>query len=149
MTPTVNTYYNYYFTHLNNAFQDIDERKKAIERNLKEKTEEIGDERFERVKNLLRSQNSVSDVIKSETSSLRDLLKSTQSSVKKNEIKSKKATRNMIEALAKLNSISAILLRDNERTKSSVRELPDSVRSIIRNEMSELREILDEQVCIL
>ena len=88
----------------------------------------------------------MSDVIKSETSSLRDLLKSTQSSVKKNEIKGKKATRNMIEALAKLNSISAILLRDNERTKSSVRDLPDSVRSIIRNEMSELREILDHQV---
>ena len=41
----------------------------------------------------------------------------------------------MIKALSKLNSISSLLLRDNEQTKSRVRELPSEIRGIVQTEV--------------
>jgi len=157
--------------------EEIGERKRTIEtvrtteptgrttsialdeiKNLKE------DQRFSELKNLIQNQNSLSSLIKSETSSLRDLLKDqnndnslsgargTVNKISKllgleprEKGKKKPSELEMLKALAKLNDISSLLLRENDQTRSQVREIPAEIRVILDTEMNDLREILETQ----
>merc|ERR1712106_932783 len=56
-----------------------------------------------------------------------------------------KPTREMIKALARLNSISSLLLKDNDKTKDTVRQLPDEIRNIVQSEIVELKDLLEDQ----
>ena len=51
----------------------------------------------------------------------------------------------MIKALARLNSISSLLLKDNDKTKTTVRQLPDEIRNIVQSEIFELKDLLEDQ----
>ena len=119
--------------------EEIDERKRALdvqqqlengkkvniilndnassteEEDLRELREE---RRFEDLKTFIQDQASISSLIKTETSSLRDIL---TAKVADRET-AKKPARKMIKALERLNSISSLLLNENDQTKSSVRD---------------------------
>jgi len=145
--------------------EEIGERKRTIEsvrstepsnllatRASTEALEEIKefkeDQRFNELRSLIQNQNSLSSLIKTETSSLRDLLKNREEGDLKEEPKSslsKSTNKNMLQALEKLNSISSLLLRDNGETRSTVREIPAEIRNILNSEMTDLRDILDSQ----
>jgi len=96
--------------------------------------------RFEDLKSFIQDKSSISSLIKSETSGLRDLLEAKTSSRDDT-----KPTRDMIKALARLNSISSLLLKDNDKTKSTVRQLPDEIRNIVQSEIVELKDLLEDQ----
>merc|ERR1711936_349585 len=104
--------------------------------------------RFNDLKAFIKDQSSISSLIKSETAEIRDLFKSRTRDPVSSEGEGgseKKSTREMIKALSKLNSISSLLLRDNESTKNRVRELPDEIRGIVRTEVEELKDLLEDQ----
>jgi len=109
-------------------------------RTLEEIRDLKNDQRFNELKNLIQTQNSLSSLIKSETSGLRDILQSSTESSPET-----KVTKDMIKALSKLNEISSLLLKENDETKSTVRELPDEIKNILQSEMDELRSILEDQ----
>jgi len=113
---------------------DEEEDEKDRIRDLKE------ERRFEDLKSFIQDQSSISNLIKSETSGLRDLLEARTSSREDT-----KPTRDMIKALARLNSISSLLLKDNDKTKNTVRELPDEIRNIVQSEIVELKDLLEDQ----
>ena len=110
--------------------------------------EEIRDlkneQRFNELRNLIQNQNFLSSILKSETSGLKDIFQSSSES-SKNSAADKQVTKDMIKALSKLNEISSLLLRENDDTKSTVREIPDEIKSILQSEMDELRSILEDQ----
>jgi len=112
---------------------DDDDDKDKI-RELKE------DQRFADLKAFIQDQSSISNLIKSESSGLRDLVEA-----KTLERSGSKTNRDMIKALARLNSISSLLLKDNDKTKSTVRELPDEIRNIVQSEIVELKDLLEDQ----
>merc|ERR1719342_800510 len=56
-----------------------------------------------------------------------------------------KTNRDMIKALARLNSISSLLIKDNDKTKNTVRQLPDEIRNIVQSEIVELKDLLEDQ----
>lgn len=112
---------------------DDDEDKERI-RELKE------DKRFADLKAFIQDQSSISNLIKSETSGLRDLVEARTS-----ERSGSKTNRDMIKALARLNSISSLLIKDNDKTKSTVRQLPDEIRNIVQTEIVELKDLLEDQ----
>merc|ERR1711936_411144 len=104
--------------------------------------------RFNDLKAFIKDQSSISSLIKSETAEIRDLFKSRTRDPVSSEGEGgseKKSTREMIKALSKLNSISSLLLRDNESTKNRVRELPDEIRGIVKTEVEELKDLLEDQ----
>jgi len=98
--------------------------------------------RFDDLKSFIQDQSSISNLIKSETSGLRDLLESRDIP---RETSNTKPTRDMIKALARLNSISSLLLKDNVKTKNTVRQLPDEIRNIVQSEIVELKDLLEDQ----
>merc|ERR1712106_70451 len=109
----------------------------------REKIRELKEERrFEDLKSFIQDQSSISNLIKSETSGLRDLVESRTSSRGTSD---SKPTRDMIKALTRLNSISSLLLKDNDKTKSTVRQLPDEIRNIVQSEIFDLKELLEDQ----
>merc|ERR1712106_1038724 len=113
--------------------RDNDDDREKI-RELKE------DRRFADLKSFIQDQSSVSNLIKSETSGLRDLVEA-----RTRESSGSKPTREMIKALARLNSISSLLLKDNDKTKDTVRQLPDEIRNIVQSEIVELKDLLEDQ----
>ena len=148
--------------------EEIDKRKKSLESTLSntKSSEKAGEskalsieeerlrdlkeeQRFNDLKAFIKDQSSISSLIKSETAEIRDLFKSRTrdpvSSSEESQGSEKKSTREMIKALSKLNSISSLLLRDNESTKNRVRELPDEIRGIVKTEVEELKDLLEDQ----
>jgi len=98
------------------------------------------DKRFADLKAFIQDQSSISNLIKSETSGLRDLVEARTS-----ERSGSKTNRDMIKALARLNSISSLLIKDNDKTKNTVRQLPDEIRNIVQSEIFELKDLLEDQ----
>ena len=148
--------------------EEIDKRKKSLESTIsntrssekageskalsieEERLRDLKEEqRFNDLKAFIKDQSSISSLIKSETAEIRDLFKSRTrdpvSSSEESQGSEKKSTREMIKALSKLNSISSLLLRDNESTKNRVRELPDEIRGIVKTEVEELKDLLEDQ----
>ena len=148
--------------------EEIDKRKKSLESTISntKSSEKAGEskalsieeerlrdlkeeQRFNDLKAFIKDQSSISSLIKSETAEIRDLFKSRTrdpvSSSEESQGSEKKSTREMIKALSKLNSISSLLLRDNESTKNRVRELPDEIRGIVKTEVEELKDLLEDQ----
>merc|ERR1719209_1711408 len=147
--------------------EEIDKRKKSLESTItntksptkpeESKTLSVEEERlrdlkeeqrFNDLKAFIKDQSSISSLIKSETAEIRDLFKSRTREPVSSEGEGgseKKSTREMIKALSKLNSISSLLLRDNESTKTRVRELPDEIRGIVKTEVEELKDLLEDQ----
>ena len=145
--------------------EEIDKRKKSLESTItntksskkasepkklsieEERLRDLKEEqRFNDLKAFIKDQSSISSLIKSETAEIRDLFKSrTRDPVSSEGGSEKKSTREMIKALSKLNSISSLLLRDNESTKTRVRELPDEIRGIVKTEVEELKDLLEDQ----
>ena len=148
--------------------EEIDKRKKSLESTISntKSSEKAGEskalsieeerlrdlkeeQRFNDLKAFIKDQSSISSLIKSETAEIRDLFKSrTRDPVsisEESQGSEKKSTREMIKALSKLNSISSLLLRDNESTKNRVRELPDEIRGIVKTEVEELKDLLEDQ----
>ena len=148
--------------------EEIDKRKKSLESTISntKSSEKAGEskalsieeerlrdlkeeQRFNDLKAFIKDQSSISSLIKSETAEIRDLFKSRTrdpvSSREESQGSEKKSTREMIKALSKLNSISSLLLRDNESTKNRVRELPDEIRGIVKTEVEELKDLLEDQ----
>lgn len=115
----------------------VDDDDKETIRELKE------DKRFDDLKAFIQDQSSISNLIKSETSGLRDLVEARTSS--RETSSNSKPTRDMIKALARLNSISSLLLKDNDKTKTTVRQLPDEIRNIVQSEIVELKDLLEDQ----
>ena len=112
----------------------IDDEDKERIRELQE------DKRFADLKAFIQDQSSISNLIKSETSGLRDLVEARTS-----ENSGSKTNRDMIKALARLNSISSLLIKDNDKTKNTVRQLPDEIRNIVQSEIFELKDLLEDQ----
>ena len=145
--------------------EEIDKRKKSLETTISDKksskstgetkTRNLEEERlrdlkeeqrFSDLKAFIKDQSSISSLIKSETAEIRDLFQSrTRDPVSNEGGSEKKSTREMIKALSKLNSISSLLLRDNESTKNRVRELPSEIRGIVKTEVDELKDLLEDQ----
>ena len=145
--------------------EEIDKRKKSLETTISDKksskstgetkTRNLEEERlrdlkeeqrFSDLKAFIKDQSSISSLIKSETAEIRDLFQSrTRDPVSNKGGSEKKSTREMIKALSKLNSISSLLLRDNESTKNRVRELPSEIRGIVKTEVDELKDLLEDQ----
>jgi len=143
--------------------EEIDDRKRTLKSSLKnsksssssrskekdksrEDEERIRDlkedKRFADLKSFIQDQSSISNLIRSETSGLRDLVEARTSSSNSG---NSKTTRDMIKALARLNSISSLLLKDNDKTKNTVRQLPDEIRNIVQSEIVELKDLLEDQ----
>lgn len=146
--------------------EEIDDRKRTLKSSLKnskqsksssiseekesfrsredlEKIRELKeDKRFADLKSFIQDQSSISNLIKSETSGLRDFVEARTGS---RDTGDSKTTRDMIKALARLNSISSLLLKDNDKTKTTVRQLPDEIRNIVQSEIFELKDLLEDQ----
>ena len=144
--------------------EEIDKRKKSLESTIsnsrpvqsavpsaraseeEERARELKEEkRFNDLKTFIKDQTSISSLIKSETAEIRDLFNSRSRDLPDSSTSEKKSTREMIKALSKLNSISSLLLRDNESTKSRVRELPAEIRGIVQTEVDGLKDLLEDQ----
>jgi len=102
------------------------------------------DKKIDNLKSFIQDQSSIANLIKSETSDIKDILQVT-SRKRDREVKETKSTKEMINALARLNSISSLLLQENDRTKSTVRQLPDEIRGIVQDEIVSVKELLEDQ----
>ena len=102
------------------------------------------DKKIDNLKSFIQDQSSIASLIKSETSDIKDILQVT-SRKRDREVKETKSTKEMINALARLNSISSLLLQENDRTKSTVRQLPDEIRGIVQDEIVSVKELLEDQ----
>ena len=112
---------------------------------LREELRELKEEKkFDNLKSFIQDQSSIANLIKSETSDIKDFLAATTKSRGK-DAKDTKTTKEMINALARLNSISSLLLKENDKTKSTVRELPDEIRGIVQDEVVSVKKLLEDQ----
>ena len=73
---------------------------------------------------------------------LKDILELTRSS--KQDVKESKNVKDMINALSRLNSISSLLLKENDRTTNRVRELPSEIRNIIQDEIVSVKDLIED-----
>ena len=73
---------------------------------------------------------------------LKDILELTRSS--KQDVKESKNVKDMINALSRLNSISSLLLKENDRTTDRVRELPSEIRNIIQDEIVSVKDLIED-----
>ena len=112
---------------------------------LREELRELKEEKkFDNLKSFIQDQSSIANLIKSETSDIKDFLAVTTKNRAK-DAKDTKTTKEMINALARLNSISSLLLKENDKTKSTVRELPDEIRGIVQDEVVSVKKLLEDQ----
>ena len=112
---------------------------------LKEELRNIKqDKKLDNLKSLIQDQSSIANLIRSESSDIKDILKFSVEKSNDNR-KETKTTKEMINALARLNSISSLLLKENDKTKSTVRQLPDEIRGIVQDEIVSVKSLLEDQ----
>ena len=127
--------------------KDKSSDKKIIE--LREKLEDLNEEKkFDDLKSFIQEQSSIANLIRSESSDIKDILSLSTTVRDRDRDRDSKDTRTrkeMISALARLNSISSFLLEENDKTKSNVRQLPQAIKAIVEDEIDGVKNLLEDQ----
>ena len=130
--------------------EETKERERSSDKTIIELREKLRDlkeeKKFDNLKSFIQDQSSLANLIRSESSDIKDILSlSSQPRDRERDSKDTRRTREMISALARLNSISSLLLEENDKTKSNVRQLPEEIKAIVGDEIDGVRTLLEDQ----